>query len=356
MRPFQLAKKQSNICEYGRSSIQLNIDYLEDFMQNYKSTGFFSFSHIKQYTHNEGLNDITWLDDPLFNFLNRFNSDQSLSESTILFLFSDHGPRYTKLRKSIKGLLHERNPFFSIYIPRLFQKRYPNEYASLQRNLDTVVAPMDIYATLINLISLESGSRAPKTSEIIYEKDRSTSLFSDLSPDRTCDDAGIDTYWCSCLKRAQLPVNEYLTSLAEEFVSYLNKKLLKGHTDLCKTLELKSVNSVYQIKSYIKSDQKAHEVLVANNKFATKLKLLKPPEIERDFKKYLFMVTTRPNGGDYEFTMTVQRSVADNKELKDIDERLISRTNKYGDDEHCIHVDFPDLRKYCFCRDIADRN
>ena len=79
----------------------------------------------------------------------RFNEDKSLSDTTILFMFSDHGPRYTKLRKSIKGLLHERNPFFSIYIPKLFKQRYPNEFVSLKRNLDTVLAPMDIYATLI---------------------------------------------------------------------------------------------------------------------------------------------------------------------------------------------------------------
>ena len=118
-------------------------------MRHYKETGFFSFSHIKQYTHDDGVNDITWLDNAFLDFLRRFNEDKSLSDTTILFMFSDHGPRYTKLRKSIKGLLHERNPFFSIYIPKLFKQRYPNEFVSLKRNLDTVLAPMDIYATLI---------------------------------------------------------------------------------------------------------------------------------------------------------------------------------------------------------------
>jgi len=144
--------------------------------------------------------------------------------------------------------------------------------------------------------------------------------------------------------------------LAEEFVEFINADLLKGHTDLCARLELASVNSVYQINSYIKSDDKVHVVPINGNKAIKKLNMLKPPKIERDFRKYLFMVTTRPNGGEYEFTMTVQRSVKDNKETREIDKLLISRINKYGDDEHCIHESFPDLRKYCYCRDLPDKN
>lgn len=203
-----------------------------------------------------------------------------------------------------------------------------------------------------SIINLESGSRMPKKSDKIYEKSRGTSLFSDISPYRNCKDAGIDSYWCSCLKRTKIEVDSDLINIAEYFVSYLNKDILGGHLDLCHELELDTVNSVYLTSSYLKSD-KQHKVGWDDNKHIKKLNLLQPPKVEKDYKKYLFVITTKPNRGEYEFTITVQNSVNGKKKNEnniEIDQGLISRINKYGNDEHCIHDQFPDLRKYCYCR------
>lgn len=156
-RPFQLALPQhlSHICDHGRSRFDVNLDYMRDFMQIYKRSGFFGISHIKQYTHDEGLNDIRWLDESLYKFLHDFKADRVLSASTVLLVLSDHGQRYAKNRKSVQGLLDERNPFYSVYLPELFRQRYPEEYKSLEGNVDRVIAPMDIHATLLDLIQLE---------------------------------------------------------------------------------------------------------------------------------------------------------------------------------------------------------
>ena len=353
-RPLQIARNAQEVCEYGRTSIQVNIDYIEDFMRNYKERGFFSFSHIKLYTHDEGKNDVTWLDDPFLRFLTNFYEDPSISQNTILIMFSDHGPRYSKLRKSIKGLLHERNPFFSVYIPPLFKERYPNEYASYSENVNKLVAPMDIHATLLNLIGLEKGTLKPKGTEKEFVRERGISLFSDISPDRTCEDAGIDSYWCSCLKRTEVKVNEYLLSLAQTFVDYVNNYLLKDHLDLCNELEIDSVNSVYLMTSYLNTTER--KFFNPKNKIK-KTKFLQPPKIETDYKKYLFVVTTKPNNGEYEFTISVQNNVAEETDsTSDLDKATISRINKYGNDEHCIHDKYPDLRKYCYCKDNPEKN
>ena len=74
-------------------------------------------------------------------------------------MFSDHGPRYSSERKSVKGLLHERNPFFSFYLPDLFKQRYPDAAINLRENVRTVIAPMDVHATLVDLIELELTTR-----------------------------------------------------------------------------------------------------------------------------------------------------------------------------------------------------
>ena len=85
-------------------------------------------------------------------------------------MFSDHGPRYSSERKSVKGLLHERNPFFSFYLPDLFKQRYPDAVINLEDNLNTVIAPMDVHATLVDFIDLElygvGGDPKSKNSQV----------------------------------------------------------------------------------------------------------------------------------------------------------------------------------------------
>ncbi len=156
MRPLQMAST-TKLCNHGISAFEFNLEYAVDFMNMYKDTGFFGFMHIKEYTHNEGVNDIRWLDDTLYKFYKDFK-ESSLSSNTILVMFSDHGPRYSSLRKSVKGLLQERNPFFSIYLPSLFKLRYPEEAINLKNNINIISAPMDIHATLLDFIDLELNS------------------------------------------------------------------------------------------------------------------------------------------------------------------------------------------------------
>ncbi len=160
MRPLQLVST-TNLCNHGVSTFKFNLDYAIDFMKIYQDTGFFGFMHIKEYTHNEGKNDIRWLDETLYNFYNDFKASP-LSSNTILVVFSDHGPRYSSSRKSVLGLLHERNPFFSIYLPSLFKTRYPAETLNLRNNMDVISAPMDIHATLLDFIELELNSEKIK--------------------------------------------------------------------------------------------------------------------------------------------------------------------------------------------------
>ena len=357
MRQFQIAKERNSVCHYGRTSFKINLDYGEDFMRIYKRDGFFGFNHIKQYTHDENKNNIAWLDDILLEFLKRFKVDESISSNTILFLFSDHGPRYSSIRKSMKGLLNERNPFFSVYIPDLFKKRYPSEYKNLKDNLNKVIAPMDIHASLLNLINLENKfhnkiiDHQPVESDN-DDKKRGISIFGKISPHRNCQDAGIDSYWCACLKRTEIPIDSKLIQMANTFVRYLNEVILKEHLDVCHQLELDTVDSVFLMNSHI--DPSEQRFFKTNDTKTDRL-FIQPPKIETNYNKYLFQIKTKPNSAEYEFTLTVENDISIKSEedlikLTDIDKKQISRLNKYGNDEHCIHDTFPDLRKFCYCK------
>jgi hypothetical protein len=110
-RPFHLAcfdkniAQYDNFCQKGRTNFALNIQYAEDFMRVYKHSGFFGLTFLNQYSHDSN-NKLKWIDKELLKFLKNFHDDEALRTSTILIMFSDHGARFSELRKSIKGLLH----------------------------------------------------------------------------------------------------------------------------------------------------------------------------------------------------------------------------------------------------------
>ena len=83
-------------------------------------------------------------------------------------------------------------------------------------------------------------------------------------------------------------------------------------------------------------------------------RFLEEPDIETDYKKYMFQINTRPNGAIYEFTI-VSEAGADLETTEEsrriqIEEGSISRINAYGNSAECIAEFYPDLRKFCFCK------
>ncbi|CAF0891405.1 unnamed protein product [Brachionus calyciflorus] len=225
-------------------------------------------------------------------------------ENTILILMSDHGPRFNVNRKSVKGILKERNPFFSMYIPELFKKNEIND-------------------------------------------GRSLSLFNKIQNDRRCDQAGIDQHWCACLKRTELVVDKYLEKMAIEFINYINEVILKDHLDKCAKLGLDEITRVYKLETYISNDKRN-----ITKKNASLIKrFLQEPKIEKDFRNFFFQITTsNNNGGIYEFSITDEFDFVKRKSNYLINKNSISRVNKYGNSSHCIFNDYTDLRKFCFCK------
>jgi membrane-anchored protein YejM (alkaline phosphatase superfamily) len=69
---------------------------VQDFMNIYKSTGFFGFLFLNQYSH-ESNEPLKLIDHEMSQFLENFYNDKTISENTILVLFSDHGARFSGL-------------------------------------------------------------------------------------------------------------------------------------------------------------------------------------------------------------------------------------------------------------------
>ena len=355
MAPFFLNGQKENLlknqgfCLHGKTYFSLSIDYLEDYMHAYKSHGFFGLMHMKHYTHNSNIR-LSYLDDQLHQFLERFHTNTSLSSNTILVLYSDHGSRFSEQRQSVKGLLQERNPFFSIYLPPLFQQRYPNEFENLKNNSKRLLTPMDVHATLVDLIGLESGELTNVSQQI--SRQRGSSLFTTIASDRSCADAGIDTQWCGCLTRKQVTMSADLDRLVDRFIAVVNTEIIGQHTDTCHTLELDRVNQVYLLNSGIDIQANNIQASPKEQMRFRKLGLIGPAHIEYNFEKYFFQVQLKPALLIFEFTISIEKKLDSDVsgEKIEFDKSEISRINSYSNHSFCITNSFPDLRKYCVCK------
>ena len=314
-------------------------------MNIYKENGFFGFMFLNEYSHDSS-DLLGMIDDELHDFLNRFYLDKSLSSNTILVLFADHGARFSNIRKSVRGLLQERNPFFSIYLPDLFKAKYPTEYENLKNNRKKLTTPMDIHKTFMQLLNLESNKKIELSND-----NTAMSLFDQISAKRNCADAGIEPYWCVCLKRSELYIDSNLVKIGKMFVKYLNTKLLGKHLKFCHKLELDSIDKVFLLNSFINTAKKKNETKVSNLK-----SIMKAPKVETDYEQLFFQLKTKPNVGVYEFAAVLEinlKNIINQEEFLNsikINEKSISRINKYGNSSSCIAESFPDLRKYCFCK------
>lgn len=248
--------------------------------------------------------------------------DQGYLNKTILVLLSDHGIRYGDFRETNQGMIEERQSLLYIILPKWFKQTYPKAHENLIVNRHRLTTPFDIHATLKDLLNVNvlSTSNIKKRSKLRLK--RSTSLFIQVPPTRTCDTAGIANHWCTCFERNEISSTDDRSQNAATFVVQYINDLLKNFTK-CKTLALKSILFVNI------------EASSANFNLG----------IERNSTLYdlIIGIITEPNMAKFEATV---RFPADNSGNLSI-VGTISRINKYGNQSYCIN-DLK-LKLFCFC-------
>ena len=207
---------------------------------------------------------------------------------------------------------------------------------------------MDMHKTLMHLINLESNE------PVLIKQERSVSLFSKPKLRRTCTQAGIDSHWCACLNRFEIEVDDFLVKMSKLFVDFINKDILKNHSDDCVELELQNITRVYLLESSIDLDYTNKQSKSSNFDFLN-LNLLKAPAVEQGLQRFLFQIITKPNNAFFEFTIDVENNLKDSNydeylNYVSIKKDKISRIDKYANTSSCIAEKYPDLRKYCYCR------
>lgn len=322
---YQLKLKQkvwkakiNDYCNGDTKRHKILIDLLLNFKRLYHNKqSNIAFMHYVENSHDSNDN-LHWIDDDIFYFLNT-GINENLFDNTILFLYSDHGSRFNRNFSSQK-YLEERLPFFSVYLPDKFIKKERNKLENLKNNLNKLTSPFDIYETVRDITCLSIDKK--------NKRNRSISLFGEISKYRSCEDIGIAEHFCTC-KKEWKKVNhtsDFVQNSIQFAIKSINK-LTGNNRDLCERLTLKDVISAEKL-----SKSKGN--------------------------LYRVSFITSPNNGIYE-TLVYDKKIKDFEFSSDMfsikTKNDISRIDSYGEQPSCV-AKFGlnpnlllDLRKFCFC-------
>ncbi|CAG2176709.1 unnamed protein product, partial [Oppiella nova] len=193
---------------------------------------YFAFVFMAHLTHNNA-NYAGYADLPVYTLLSQL-FDNNLLNDTILFLYSDHGIRFGKMRSTASGTLEERLPFVYIYLPQSYKSDSIDKY--LRINSRRLTTPFDIYATLRHIAK---GKAEPNLSH-------GMSLFNEIPVNRSCDSEQISEHWCTCAQQHnQIKSYENITFIANFIVSEVNR-LLMPVSQLCHKLVFNKIHSAFE--------------------------------------------------------------------------------------------------------------
>ena len=139
-------------CLYGKYAFEYMIDYTQQFWKLYPDNKKFFRIHFNE-GHEGTMELVTYLADPLFEFIKYF-FDNKLLDDTFMFILSDHGNHMV----GPWALIRPRDYLIESTLATLFfvipnnDKLYKDGlYDIIHENQQTFITPYDIHDTLIHL-------------------------------------------------------------------------------------------------------------------------------------------------------------------------------------------------------------
>ena len=187
-------------CLYGKYAFEYTIEYAKQFWNLYPDNKKFFRIHFNE-GHEGSMELVTYLADPLFDFVKYF-FDNKLLDDTFMFIVSDHGNHMLGPWAIIRpqDYLIETTLGTLFFIIPNNEKLYKNGlYEIIYKNQQTFITPYDIHDTLVH-ISYGNDEPDPKA----YSK-RGSSLLIDIDPmERYCEspklNLSISKSDCKCKK------------------------------------------------------------------------------------------------------------------------------------------------------------
>ncbi|XP_059168855.1 uncharacterized protein LOC131950657 [Physella acuta] len=336
-RPFYLMAQNmsgnlTQECFGSQSFSQVWFNYFMDIFQVYGERRKFLFHFLVDMSHDDN-NLITKLDDDLKDTVQQLHLGGHLN-TTLLILMGDHGARYSEARGSWSGKLEERLPYVSLLFPDWFQKKFPQAMTNLRTNSKRLTTPFDFHETFKDFLEYGGSGKGDK-------RQRGISLFKEIPLDRSCEDAGIAPHWCACLAWDKVSVSEFGVQLALQAVMDKINKFTAPYRSKCALLSIANVTSASKLqtrKEVLKFSQTDADGGIYKIDFTSSHK--------SGITIYQLTFFTLPGGGHFEATVTHDAL----REEFILNEKEISRINKYGDAPACILNENRQIRQYCYCK------
>lgn len=345
-----LLRSSSSLCFGNVEKHRLQMDYLRRFVvQSQKmSVPYFAFSFLVEISH-EYMQQVAAADDHFVDFLSELWTDDHL-DNTFLVFFSDHGHRFDSIRETFVGRIEERLPFFAVRPPSksdwLGSEVDLNLTERLKSNSGRLTSPFDTYETLRDILSL--ATNGSHTDNRI--SDFGISLFRTIPANRTCEDAGVPSQYCSCDAETPLDLSDPLVEKSAlalvEKVNQLLRDGLRTHSKRCARLRMRRIHdarelTVGQASSYAKSGPKMAATSSSSAANMTAIDTASSANKTSGVRRLRVTVEVDPSAAMFDGTLLV-RSDMYISVLEDI-----SRINRYGNQSACIEHEI--LRKYCYC-------
>ncbi|VDK49565.1 unnamed protein product [Anisakis simplex] len=301
--------------------------YTSEFMHRYNATTPKFMLAFHSLLSHDNINLVQVADADTAEHLKNLHESGALDNAVVIAM-ADHGHRFAQFRGTHQGQLEERLPFFAISLPKKFRESERGRLAwkNLNDNKDRLTTPFDIHATLLDILHWPT-EKALQTMGSTSQ--RSLSLFRPVPISRTCDQAGIEPHWCTCLNwesAMDTPEQVNITNLLAKAVVQALNAFTKPERKLCAPLRLARVESSRRLVP--------HSTLLKykNAKDADGFVPDLAGDTKTAFAHYQFKFVTQPGGAVYE--VTVKYDLHANKVT--VDMATISHVNKYGDAPHCI--------------------
>lgn len=298
-------------CEGGRFVFRDLLGYIRNFVITMVSNKlpYFGFFWGASLSH-DILNKPKLGDEDYHNFFKELFENNYL-DNTVVFFISDHGIRWGDIRQTFQGRMEERLPFVIAILPKSFQEKYSIAYRNIKLNSKRLTTPFDLHETLLDILTLSN------TVDEHHRSNRGISLFKEVSPHRTCAEAGIESHWCTCQQSVEIPTNNSRVEKAAKAAFDHINGLLKGYA------------------------QCAHLTL---NKILDARLMTQTSHINGSNMLSDYMLTLNASPSEAVFEVTV-RYAEKAKTFEIIG--TISRLNLYGKQSTCV-TDFH-LKLYCYC-------
>lgn len=329
---IKLKEKVNFFCVGGTPTFHLLMDLTRNFMLRRGKR--FGLTVISDIAHEEPTLFSSVAKD-LSNLLRTFKASGIL-ENTLLIVMSDHGSRFTALRRTYQGKIEERLPFMSIVLPDKLKRTRPDAETFLKANVDVLTTPFDIHTTILDVVGLKHlcnnytvpGSDLP----------RGMNLLEPIPKSRSCSEADVVIHWCVCLNWTDVPRSDNIyEKVPIALANFINKLL--AESDKCET---RSLVSTEWVKRENVNDQVTKFIDVNTENYVPIFDESATSSIEF----YQVKIVMSPKNATFESTITYVRHL---DEIL-ISEQLISRVNAYGAEPKCVMKTHPHLNKYCYCK------